>query len=136
MVMYKTILVLFVSLLVFNIHAQNGEVEIISDPRLEILVKKQGAIIPPATGPMINGYRIQLIFDSDRKVVDNARGRFIGQFPDVDTYILYSAPNYVLKVGDFRNHYEAEKIKDQFGGDFPTSFIIKEKINLPRIEPQ
>ena len=117
-----------------TVYAQQGKVEVIADPRLDILLKKQSMVVPPATGPMIDGYRIQLIFDSDRKVVDNARGKFIGQFPEVDTYIQYNAPNYVLKVGDFRQHYEAEKIKDQFGNEFPTSFIIKEKINLPRLE--
>jgi hypothetical protein len=113
---------------------QEGHVEIYKDQRIDGLVKKQGLIIPPATSPQMPGYRVQLIFDSDRKVVDEARNRFIASYPKVDTYVIYNAPNYVLKVGDFRSQLEAEKVKNSFVRDFPTCFIIKEMINLPRID--
>lgn len=118
----------------FFVASQKGNVTVIKDPKLDLLVKKQGKAILPATTPQIDGYRLQLFFDSDRKAVDKARSKFVAEHPLVDTYIVYSAPNYVLKVGDFRNSYEAEKLKDQLAADFPTSFVIKERINLPRIE--
>lgn len=114
--------------------AQEGHIEIYKDQRIDGLVKKQGLVIPPATSPQMPGYRVQLIFDSDRKTVDEARNRFISSYPKVDTYVIYNAPNYVLKVGDFRTQLEAEKVKDSFVRDFPTCFIIKEMINLPRID--
>ncbi len=113
---------------------QQGKVEVIKDGRLDLLVRKQGTAIPPATSPQIPGYRLQLFFDSDKKRVDEARSKFISSFPKVDTYVTYTAPNYFLKVGDFRTHIEAEKIKSAVDRDFPTSFIVKELINLPRID--
>ena len=117
-------------------YAQTGEITIHKDPRIDALVQKQGAIVPPAINPEIDGYRVQLFFDSDKNAVNNARSIFIAQFPKVDTYIEFNAPNFFLKVGDFRTRIEAEKIKSEIEGDFPTSFVVKEKINLPRIEKE
>lgn len=114
--------------------SQEGHVEIIKDQRIDGLVKKQGMIIPPGTSPQMPGYRVQLYFDADRKSVDDARNKFINMYPKVDTYVIYNAPNYFLKVGDFRTQLEAEKVKDSFVRDFPTCFIVKEMINLPRID--
>ena len=109
-------------------------IKIIKDDKIDILVREQSNIIPPATVPQITGYRIQLFFDSDKKMVDNARLKFIESFPKVETYVIYNAPNYLLKVGNFRTHLEAEKIKISIDRDFPTNYIIKELINLPRID--
>lgn len=120
-------------LLVFQSFSQ-GSVEIIRDPRVDNLVRKQGEIIPPAIAPQINGYRVQLFFDSNKTLVDQARVKFVSQFPKIDTYIIYNAPNYFLKVGDFRNEMEADRIKQEVTSQFPTSFVVKEKVNLPRID--
>lgn len=131
----KNLIVLFVFLFIgITSFCQSGNIEIISDPKMEALVRKQGVIIPPATSPQIPGYRVQLFFDSERKAIDEARIKFISAFPKVDSYILFNAPNYVLKVGDFRTLLEAERVKDTLLKDFPTSFIVKELINLPRID--
>ena len=115
-------------------YSQNNEIEIIKDNRIDVLVKKQGEIIPPATVPQIIGYRIQLFFDTEKKAVDDARAKFISMYPKVDTYVIYTAPNYFLKVGNFRTHLEAEKVKISVDRDFPTNYIVKELINLPRID--
>lgn len=114
--------------------AQQGDIKIVKDNRIDALVKKQSEITPPEIKPQIDGYRVQLYFDSERADINDARSRFISQFPKVDTYVDYNAPNYFLKVGDFRTRLEAEKIKAAVEAEFPTSFIVKEKINLPRLE--
>ena len=117
-------------------NAQEGVIEIKSDPRIELLVKKQGMPSNASNSPQISGFRIQITFDPERKTIDAARERFTAVYPTIDTYVIFNAPNYFLKVGDFRTQLEAEKIKDGLTRDFPTSFIIKEQINLPRIDQQ
>lgn len=124
------LVVLFTAL---NVLAQ-GKVEIVKDSRIDALVRQEGVIVPPATSPQIVGYRIQLFFDSKKDNVDQARSKFVSMYPKVDTYVSFTAPNYFLKVGDFRTQTEAEKIKSGVENQFPTSFIVKEKINLPRID--
>lgn len=117
-----------------NCFGQQGKVEIFKDPRIDNLISQEGTIVPPALSPQITGYRIQLFFDISKDAVNEARSKFIGLYPKVDTYVTFTAPNFFLKVGDFRTQMEAEKIKSNIDNQFPTSNIIKEKINLPRID--
>ncbi|TXI84994.1 MAG: SPOR domain-containing protein [Crocinitomicaceae bacterium] len=129
----------FTTILIFilasgTLFAQQGNVEISKDPRIENLIKQEGAVVPPATSPQITGYRIQLFFDTNKDAVNEARSKFIALYPKIDTYVIYMAPNFFLKVGDFRTQLEAEKVKATIESQFPTSNIIKEKINLPRID--
>jgi len=114
--------------------AQKGDVQIIKDKRIDVLVKKEGEIEPPAINPQIEGFRIQLFFDSERSAINDARGTFIAKYPRIDTYTTYIAPNFFLRVGDFRTRLEAEKVMDELKELFPTSFIVTEEINLPRLE--
>ncbi len=82
----------------------------------------------------IIGYRIQICFDSEKKIVDKARIKFSTLFPKIDTYIKFEAPNFNLKVGDFRTLIEAEKLKEKIMGEFTITIIHKEYINLPRVD--
>lgn len=128
--MKKTLLILGILFTQFSF----GQVTIEKDARIDQLVKNQSQIVPPATSPQITGYRIQLSFDQSKSIIDEQRARFVSLFPKIDTYVEYNAPNYFLKVGDFRTQLEAENIKAQAQNQFPLSFVIKEKINLPRID--
>jgi hypothetical protein len=130
----KLFVVIAAVLILQNSFGQNGNVEIIKDTRIDDLIKQQSAIIPPSTVPQITGYRIQLFFDTERSLVDEARSKFVTAYPKIDTYIVYTAPNYFLKVGNFRTRLEAEKIKSTIDREFPTNFIVKELIYLPRID--
>ena len=134
--MIKLFLLTIILLSSFCSKAQEGVIEIKSDPRIELLVKKQGMPSNASNSPQISGFRIQITFDPERKTIDDARDRFTATYPTIDTYVVFNAPNYCLKVGDFRTQLEAEKIKDGLTRDFPTSFIIKEQINLPRVDQQ
>ncbi len=130
----RLIAVIFISIFVSFYSSAQNNVEINKDPRIDNLIKQEGTVVPPALGPQITGYRIQLFFDSNKSAVDEARSKFMAMYPKVDTYVSYIAPHFFLKVGDFRTQMEAEKIKFKIENQFPTSNIIKEKINLPRID--
>jgi hypothetical protein len=114
--------------------SQEGDIQIHADPLIEGLVKKQGNVVPPATSPQIPGYRLQLIFDPERKKIDEARELFENLNPLVTSYVVFNAPNYILKAGDFRTPLEAEKLKTLVFSEFPASFVVKEDINLPSVD--
>lgn len=116
------------------IFAQKGDVQVIKDNRINTLVEKQSKVTPPDIKPQIDGFRVQVYFDSDKNVINDARSRVIARFPKTDTYVTYNAPNFFLKAGDFRTRLEAEKYIAEIEIDFPTSFIVSEKIYLPRLE--
>jgi hypothetical protein len=46
----------------------------------------------------------------------------------------FEAPNFNLKVGDFRTLIEAEKLKEKIMGEFTITIIHREYINLPRVD--
>ena len=82
----------------------------------------------------MNGYRLQICFDSDKSIIDEARNRFISIYPKIDTYVTFEAPNFNLMVGDFRTILEAEKIQEEISGQFTIVIIHKTLIHLPRID--
>lgn len=129
--MKKVILITALSVISY---VGNAQVTIVKDSRIDDLVRAQSQSSTNTTAPEITGYRLQLTFDSNKSVVDDSRSRFSAQFPKVDTYVEFVAPHYFLKVGDFRTQLEAEKVKAATAAQFPTCFIVKEKINLPRID--
>jgi cell division protein FtsN len=129
----------FVLLSVFysiTLNAQTGEVQVIKDNRIDALVDKQSKVTPPDIKPQIDGFRVQVFFDSDKSKINAARSQVIAKFPKTDTYITYNAPNFILKVGDFRTRLEAERVKAKLEAEFPTSFIVTEKIYLPRLQKE
>lgn len=111
-----------------------GQVEIESSPAIEALVRKQGEVVPPDINPMIQGYRVQIFFDVDRDLINEKRAQFFARYSDIDAYTTYNAPNFFLRVGDFRTKLEAKKLHAELLEFFPTAFIVQEKINLPRLE--
>jgi len=121
-------------LITSNTLLAQGDVQVVKDARINALVEKQSKITPPDIKPQIDGFRVQIFFDSDKTVINNARSKVIAQFPKTDTYITYNAPNFFLKAGDFRTRLEAEKFKAQIEVEFPTSFIVSEKVYIPRLE--
>ena len=125
--------ILTVFALILSVHSFS-QITVNKDSRIDGLVKMQGTAVAPETTVQINGYRVQLAFDSEKGVVDDARSKFSALYPKVDTYVEFKAPHYFLKVGDFRTQLEAEEIKANTGSLFPTAFIVKEKVNLPRID--
>ena len=82
----------------------------------------------------IIGYRLQICLDSDKKIVDQARDKYLKLYPLTDTYVNFENPHFNLKVGDFRSRMDAEKIKREIFGEFVISIIHEEMINLPRID--
>ena len=103
------------------------QITIVADPRIEKLISKKST-------KQIAGYRLQICFDSDKSIVDEARNRFVGMYPKIDTYMTFEAPNFNLMVGDFRSMIEAEKIQEEIFGQFTVANIHKTMINLPRVD--
>jgi hypothetical protein len=121
----KTIFLFF---LLLNFNAKIfSQINVYKDNRIDAFVEKKRTSI-------MGGYRIQICFDSDKVVVNNARTKFSNLFPKIDTYMNFEAPNFNLLVGDFRTLIEAEKIQEKILGEFTISIIKKEIIHLPRVD--
>ena len=113
---------------------QQGSIHITKDNRIDRLVEFKGSTIPPAFGPMVNGFRVQLYFDQDKEKVNDARTRFLARNRNIDTYVEYYAPNYNLLIGNFRTRLEAEKWRAELSGAFPEGIVKETRIYLPKLE--
>lgn len=82
----------------------------------------------------LSGYRIQLAFDSDKKLIDSLRLKFITTYPKIEAYINFEAPYFNFMVGDFRSEIEASLFKQQCQGIYPLCVIQRSRIKLPRID--
>lgn len=114
-----------------------GTISYTEDSRTQKLIDFMAAPQPPEYKVMIDGYRVQIYFSNDRDLINKQRENFQRSHPEVETYVLYDAPNYSIKVGNFRTEIEAEEMRNQISIEFPSSIIQKSKIELPKIkEPQ
>lgn len=120
----NTIVMFLITLMGSACLAQNTEVEVISDPRLDSLVRIQAN----STLMMKPGYRVQLTTERSKKEIDKVRTQFILAYPYIPTYVFFLSPNYILKVGDFERKEDALDFHDQLT-NYPFSFIKKEMVN-------
>jgi len=112
---------------------KKGEVTIEADSRVPKLIHKLGEEGRDG-GYTIPGYRVQIFFDKDKSKTNQEKSKFKIRFGNsIGCYVEYKAPNYRIKVGNFRTEIDAERYKQKILGIFPTAFVIKEKIKLPEI---
>jgi len=53
------------------------------------------------------------------------------QFPELKPYLMYQAPNYKLKVGNFKTPEEAEEYSKQLSKLFPSGvYVIRDTIEV------
>ena len=129
---------LFVALLFFAqrdwAQADTSGVVVTKDPRVDLLVRKQIAINEETTRESrrnVPGFRIQVMNTPDRNKVYDAKVKVYQEFPDWKPYLLYQAPNYKLRVGDFKTEEEAQAAMQQLSRLFPQGmYVIRDLIEL------
>ena len=105
-----------------------GSVEIIKDPRLDKLMDMYKDI--DTKNPVTTGYRIQIYSESNRAEVQKVKDKFYAQFPGKRPFIVYNAPNFKLRIGNYRSRMEAFKDLTEVLTAYSTAFIVKDEINL------
>lgn len=86
----------------------------------------------------LSGYRVRIYFDNRqnaRSASEAAMNKFIAANPEISAYRSYQNPFFKVTVGDFRTRSEAMELLLRIRNDFPTAFVVKEKINYPSAGP-
>jgi SPOR domain len=98
------------------------------------LIRKQTEINEETTRDSrrsVPGFRIQVINSTDRRKVFAMKTRIYQEFPELKPYLMYQAPNYKLKVGNFRTQEEAEDYQKQLSRLFPKGlYVIRDVIDI------
>ena len=132
----KFLFTLLFSLVIGKVFSQTDtpSVVVYKDSRIDLLIKKQIDINEETTREnrrTASGYRILVINSNDRKKVFAAKAKIYQLYPDLKPYLLYQAPFYKLKVGNFRTKEEAEEFLVELSRDFPTGlYIVRDIIEV------
>jgi len=128
--------IVFIGLLFITLRglAQTDSVVVTRDPRVAALVQKQieiNELTSREARRNVPGFRIQVMNSPDRNKVYAAKVKVYEQFPDLKPYLFYQAPNYKLKVGNFKTQEEADQALQQLSRLFPSGlFVIRDIIEI------
>jgi hypothetical protein len=112
---------------------KNGSVTVKQDPRLDQLGKFVRTGEDSHMGVKMDGYRIMIFFDQSKDAAEQQKAIFLSRYAPIKAYVDYTAPNYRVRVGNYRTRLEAEALKAEILATFPTAIVVEDKIQLPAL---
>lgn len=136
----KSLLIVGFIALAYPITAQQREVMsnadstlvIEKDARFDAVVDQQKKI--NLMHPVVPGYRVQIYFGGNRPKASETKLDFTSRYPEYPAYLTYQQPNYKVRVGDFRNRFDALQFMKKIQGEYPTTFVVPDDVKLPSIK--
>lgn len=110
----------------------DSSIIITKDARFDELVNKQKG--QNLINQSMHGYRIQIYFGGIRQKASELKLDFAARYPEIQAYISYQQPNFKVRIGDYRNRYDAQKFLKEIEGLYPTSFIVPDDVKLPPLK--
>jgi hypothetical protein len=113
---------------------RSASVVVHKDPRIDLLVKKQASIniaTKKAYGRTAHGYRLMVVNTNKRDEAISAKTKVYSAFPELKAYLVYQAPFFRLKAGNFKTRDEAVRYQKMMNVYFPKGvFIINDIIEI------
>jgi hypothetical protein len=119
-----------------------GSVQVIQDENitnhLGRKAKKTTVNDAPVTYVEMPGFRIQVFAGNNQRVSKSEaytkESDVKSIFPEMSTYVVFTAPFWRLRVGDFQTFQEAQRMMTKLRAEFPAfgreMSIIKEKVRI------
>mgnify|MGYP003650967939 FL=1 len=104
------------------------------DVRLDSLIMRHIRVNKLKDG--FDGYRVQLFSGSGteaRQQANDLRAEFMGLNPNVPAYLIYQAPNFKVRVGDFRTELEAIRLQRELAYQYPGGFVARDLVKFPKL---
>lgn len=121
--------------------SRKGTIEITGDVKVSELVKKHIEFNERLR--TVPGYRIQIASLSgpnSRNQAFELKSQFKESYPDVEVYVVFSEPNFRIKVGDFTSKLDAyvfmQKIKDTYPGTIVRENVYPIHLDWSEIVPE
>ncbi|WP_346861610.1 SPOR domain-containing protein [uncultured Draconibacterium sp.] len=105
------------------------------DPRLDKMLKWHIEKNEKREG--IDGFRVEIFFSSRSDAKEEAlaiKTDFLSDYPNQAVHIKFVAPNFRVRVGDFRTKNEAWRLYKQIQRDYPAAFIVPDVIDFPLLK--
>ncbi len=101
------------------INDQAGAAQLIEQ---HILFNKEHGELP--------GYRIQVMATSSLVTAKEAKAGFLKQYDDYRATIVFEAPNYKLRIGNYTNRFDANRDLQLLLEAYPNALIVKDLISI------
>ncbi len=83
-----------------------------------------------------SGYRILVLNTNDRDLTYKTKGQLLGRYPNQQLYMVYQAPFFKLKMGDFVSRKEAENFRTEISKTIPKGVFIVREMVFVKVEGQ
>lgn len=78
---------------------------------------------------IIEGYRVQVLATRERFKAEKLQSDLEELF-EYNIYVIFEAPNYKVRIGDFIDRQKAEKFRKKLSGNgYSSAWIIRTKID-------
>lgn len=107
---------------------------VMQDARIDTMLKRYNAMNKRKNGT--DGYRLEIFFSSGIHAKEKAmevKTEFLKNFPDVPAYLIFTSPDFKVRVGDFRTRDDALALKDRIKRLYPNAFLAKDIIQFPKL---
>lgn len=137
------IVLFLLPVMAIRVNAQGGgtgEVRIVGDSRIDTLVEYHIMVnekkLQDGDNYGIEGYRVQIFFESGNNSSTGAqevKEEFEERYPGIPAYISWKAPNFRVRVGDFRTRIDASGFLNKIQKKYPNAWVIKDEIKFPSL---
>ena len=115
------------SIILQNLHVSQ-------DARIDTLLKRHVGMNKRINGT--DGYRLEIFFSSSYRAKEEAmevKTEFLKNYPDVSAYLIFTSPDFKVRVGDFRTRDDALALKNRIKKLYPNAFLAKDIIQFPKL---
>jgi hypothetical protein len=113
---------------------KTGTVTLHADPKLAELIysnKKE-----TEKEPEMAGFRLQVYNGTDRNEANKVKTELLLLYPEQDVYLKYEQPRFKVRIGNFRNRIEVQKLYHDLKVAYEGVFIVPDKIDFPKFSTQ
>ncbi len=109
-------------------------------PKPVDVAAKPAAITPPSATALMHrdikviysgkGFRVQIYNGPDREKALAVKTEFMRRFPGVSSYLIYTAPGFRVKIGDYRYRGDAERMLREANATYKPSMIVPDMVTV------
>lgn len=126
--MYKTIFFFGFMICISSVFAQTGSIHIIDNAGANELVQQH--ITFNKERSKLPGWRIQIFSSKSLLEAKDAKSSFLNSNEDMDAEIVFEAPNYKVRIGNYKDRFAANRDFQQIVTLYPNAFICKDMIHV------
>jgi hypothetical protein len=131
----KGILSILLILFSLQVFCQNSNLVIHQSADIEKLLEKHVKVNEIQN--WVNGYRVQInsVGGANSKEKANAiKAEILTKYPDAIVYVIYQAPYFKVRIGNFRTQLDALAYLQQIKLGYPFAFVVIDEIEIPKTE--